>query len=138
MNLFTNNHHKIKKLEFVLSKDFLISSSSSTSQTLYYIFTSTIKTVKGGIAIEMDREYRIHTIKLPILPSLTCLFINCLYIDGDKCVFESIHQSCPQLVSLTLKFFRMHIFDNYNHYQLSIQSNLQLRKLSIGDQFYDT
>ncbi|CAO3650030.1 unnamed protein product [Cunninghamella blakesleeana] len=141
IDLFTKNQHKIKLLEFELREDFLDlspSSSSSSMPIIYYRPISSIKTMDDDFVTEMSREYRIHTIKLPILPSLTRLFINCFDIDGDECVFESIHQSCPQLVSLTLKLFKMHISDNYSHYQLSIQPNLQLRELAIGDQFYDS
>lgn len=71
-----------------------VSSSISSSSTLPIIYFTPIILVKiksSEFNLANIKRYRIHTIKLPILSSLTHLSTNCLNMDGDKYMFGTIH-----------------------------------------------
>lgn len=55
-------------------------------------------------------------------------------------MFESIHQSYPQLISPTLKSFIVHTSEDYN-YKINnqlLKNNASLKKLSISNLFSDS
>ncbi|CAO3650036.1 unnamed protein product [Cunninghamella blakesleeana] len=80
----------------------------------------------------------IFNISLPILPCLTHLSIDYYKSGGSDLLFETIHQSCPQLNSLHLKPFHMFMHNNYSNNHIELQPNLQLKELSIGEFFHDS
>ncbi|CAO3650017.1 unnamed protein product [Cunninghamella blakesleeana] len=142
MNLLSNSQHKLKSLSFFLKPKLLVLDTNQQYSTPPILYFTPISPIKGTIyeySFYTDSEHKIYTVKLPVLSSLTHLNIDCMDRDGDERMFESIHQSCPQLTSLTLTSFHMHTSEDYNH---KINNQLLkpytlLKELSIGDLLND-
>ncbi|CAO3641800.1 unnamed protein product [Cunninghamella echinulata] len=150
-NIVSNNQHQIKTLEICLDYTFLASttrypspSSSSTppplqrQSTIYVTQTGLIRCQLPYHRNATGIDHIIYTLELPILSSLTHLFIHCCFEHANESIIESIHRSCPQLYSLTLEYLDMHISNDYDTliYNGQIQPNLVLKELNIrGDSY---
>ncbi|CAO3650021.1 unnamed protein product [Cunninghamella blakesleeana] len=113
------------------------SSLSSPSPIIYITPITPYKLRSPDFDFSDLTRYRIYTIKIPVLPSLTHLTIDFERYDGDERMFESIHQSCPRLISLNLKSLNMHISDDYDKNKSSLQPSLLVKELNIGNHIYD-
>ncbi|CAO3620173.1 unnamed protein product [Cunninghamella blakesleeana] len=128
-----------------------VSSSTSLLPSLTsFIYFTSIGSLQHGSIFDSQtdffssQQYRIHVIKLPLLPSLTRLTLF-FYENGDERIMETIHQSCPHLVSLTLQDLKMHISEKYiknierDHLQQQefLKPHLSLKELAISNQLYD-
>ncbi|KAI9301122.1 hypothetical protein BJ944DRAFT_271961 [Cunninghamella echinulata] len=151
-NIVSNNQHQIKTLEICLDYTFLASTtqhpSSSSSSTSSPLRQSAIYVTQTGLIRcqlpyhrnATDIDYIIYTLELPILSSLTHLFIHCCFEHANENIIESIHHSCPQLYSLTLEYLDMHISNDYdiliNNGQ--IQPNFVLKEFNIRGDSYNS
>ncbi|CAO3630339.1 unnamed protein product [Cunninghamella blakesleeana] len=128
METLHNNLSSLKSLEFTMSDSKYWPSLPISN------ITSTSSTTSGR---------NIYTISLPVMPSLTHLCIDCFSFNipynGDEHMFESIHDSCPQLKSLTLNHFFMDLSENYSTKMMSqiSQPNIYLKELCIDGEFYN-
>ncbi|CAO3650013.1 unnamed protein product [Cunninghamella blakesleeana] len=151
MHLLSNNQHKIKSLEFMFKNKIFVPdvnnynnntfATMTNAKNLYFSPVSTLKRMPAEYSFTgRHKEYRIHAAFLPKLTSLTYLHINCLGNHGDERMFESIHQSCPQLISLTLVSLYMHVSDDYDYKWANklLVPKLSLKELSIGNLFYNS
>ncbi|CAO3650033.1 unnamed protein product [Cunninghamella blakesleeana] len=139
MGIINNHPQKIKSLEFTITPPSASEISQSLLNKTHFIPNTTIKT-----SLSNYNDYYIHNINLPKLLSLTYLSMDWLNIDGDERLFESLHEACPQLTSLTFKSLNMLISDDYDYFIANslIQPNTCLKELSIGKnihnpKFYD-
>ncbi|CAO3620169.1 unnamed protein product [Cunninghamella blakesleeana] len=129
IDLFIKNHSKIKTLDIIWHSNDFGSTSPSTVH-----FTTLLPIKKNCL---------VYTIQLPTLPCLTHLFLHCQSHDGDERMLESIHQSCPQLISLHLYNFKFHISDeyriihDYHQQQQQLKPFLSLKELNILGTIYD-
>ncbi|CAO3630471.1 unnamed protein product [Cunninghamella blakesleeana] len=139
-----NNHRNIKMLEFTKQCDLPVSKEGFNEPprvpTVYFALVSTMLPIYGGILnVHQKSESTVYTVNLPIMSCLTYLSINCKYRIGNENMFESIHQSCPQLKSLILDSFTMYISNDYNDKisQRLLEPNITLKELRLSEEMND-
>ncbi|CAO3630315.1 unnamed protein product [Cunninghamella blakesleeana] len=138
METLEKDHDKIKLLELCIRQNILVSNGKeeenqpSKKPIIHFTF------IRDVVLFSNSRVYKIYALKIPMMSYLNHLLIDySIYGGSDEQIFESIHQSCPQLKSLILKSFNMYTSDyykkNHNHRLTvpSLQPNISLKELSI-------
>lgn len=147
-NTLDNNYKKIKSLEFCMRNNLLVlhkeENQSSTLPIVNFTSINSVIPQYNNTYHINSSDRKIYTIMLPVMSCLSYLSIDCSIYNGDEHMFESIHQSCPQLKSLTVESFNMYISENYYNNKSNkisnqlLQSNVYLKELCIGNRLNDS
>ncbi|CAO3630467.1 unnamed protein product [Cunninghamella blakesleeana] len=143
MKTLDKNQHNIKSLEFSIQNDLVIDHEQNqpiTAPITHFTRMDTVLHEYNDVTSSITpTNYKMYTIKLPALPCLTHLSISWLFHKGNEQILEYIHQPCPQLKSLSLNIFNMHVSNNYNEKMINqlIKPNVYLKELRTGVKFND-
>ncbi|CAO3630458.1 unnamed protein product [Cunninghamella blakesleeana] len=132
ITLVDNHSYKMKSLEFSMDNELFVLNIEKNRSSIPIIHYTSISTVPPTI--------RIHKINLPMMPCLTHLSIDCFFHKVDENIFESIHQSCPQLRSLHLNSFCMYISHDYHDKMVNqlFEPNLNLKEFHMHNELIDS